>query len=57
MEDGASGSNSMIWFLVMLILEMVFYGFSSAMQNRKVIDREENGEGEEAAQTGPSPRR
>ena len=57
MEDGASGSNSIIWFLVMLILDMVFYGFSSAMQNRKVIDREENGEGEEAAQTGPSPRR
>lgn len=57
MEDGASGSNSMIWFLVMLLLEMMFYGFSSAMQNRKVIEREENGEGEESVQTGASPRR
>lgn len=48
MEDGASGSNSILWFIVMLILEMIFYGFSSAMQNRKVIDREENDEGEES---------
>ena len=53
MEDGASGSNSIVWFLVMLILEMIFYGFSSAMQNRKVIEREDkdNGDGEEITQT------
>lgn len=51
MEDGAPGSNSILWFLVMLILEMIFYGFSSAMQNRKVIEREESGEGEEITQT------
>ena len=57
MEDGASGSNSIIWFLVMLIVEMMFYGFSSAMQNRKVIEREENDDGEETAQTGAAPKR
>lgn len=51
MEDGASGSNSILWFLVMLLLEMIFYGFSSAMQNRKGIEREENGDSEEITQT------
>ena len=55
MEDGASGSNSIIWFLVMLIVEMMFYGFSSAMKNRKVIEREENDDGEETAQSGAAP--
>lgn len=57
MEDGASGSNSIIWFLVMLLLEMIFYGFSSAMQNRKVIEKEDNGDSEESVQTGTNPKR
>lgn len=57
MEDGASGSSSILWFFVMLILEMIFYGFSSAMQTYRGVDREESGEGEESLQPGPSPKR
>lgn len=41
MDDGGA-SSSMIGFIVLLILEMIFYGFSSAMQNRKGIDVEDN---------------
>ncbi|MDE7359624.1 MAG: hypothetical protein K2N39_09420, partial [Lachnospiraceae bacterium] len=47
MEDGGSGSNSILWFVLMLILEMVFYGFSSAMQNRRGMEREDGGAGGE----------
>jgi putative hemolysin len=45
MDDGGA-SCSFIIFLVLLLLEMVFYGFSSAMQNRRATDAEE-GAGEE----------
>lgn len=41
MDDGGA-SSSMIGFIVLLILEMIFYGFSSAMQNRKVIEAEDS---------------
>lgn len=47
MEDGGSGSNSILWFVLMLILEMVFYGFSTAMQSRRGTEREEGGAGGE----------
>ena len=47
MEDGGSGSNSILWFVLMLILEMIFYGFSAAMQNRRGTDREDGGAGGE----------
>ena len=39
MDDG--GSGSIIWFIVLLLLEMLFYGFGSALQNRKGADKEE----------------
>ncbi len=47
MEDGGSGSNSILWFVLMLFLEMIFYGFSAAMQNRRGTDKEEGGAGGE----------
>lgn len=47
MEDGGSGSKSILWFLVMLVLEMIFYGFSAAMQNRRGMEREDTTGGEE----------
>ena len=50
MEDGGSGSNSILWFLVMLVLEMVFYGFSAAMQNRRGMEREDSAAGGEDAE-------
>lgn len=51
MDDGGASSSSIIGFIVLLILEMIFYGFSSAMQNRKGIDVEESDK-EETEQTG-----
>ena len=50
MEDGGSGSNGILWFVVMLILEMAFYGFSTAMQNRRGMDREDGTAGGEEAE-------
>ncbi len=47
MEDGGSGGNSILWFVVMLVMEMFFYGFSAAMQNYRIKDREDNGTDEE----------
>ncbi len=47
MEDGGSGSSGILWFVLMLVLEMFFYGFSAAMQNYKGTDREEGGTGGE----------
>ncbi len=41
MDDGGV-SSSMVGFIVLLILELIFYGFSSAMQNRKVIEAEDS---------------
>ncbi len=42
MDDGGATGNSIIVFAILLILEMFFYGFSSAMQNRKGIEAEDN---------------
>lgn len=47
MDDGGSGSNGILWFVVMLALEMIFYGFSAAMQNHRIVDKEDNGAGGE----------
>lgn len=47
MEDGGSGSNSILWLVIMLVLEMIFYGFSAAMQNRRGTEREDGGAGGE----------
>lgn len=54
MDDGGSGSNSILWFVFMLVLEMMFYGFSAAMQNRRGLEREDNSAGgeEPEEQTG-----
>ena len=43
MDDGGSGSNGILWFVVMLALEMICYGFSAAMQNHRIIEKEDNG--------------
>ena len=50
MDDGGASSNSIFGFAILLILEMLFYGFSSAMQNRKVIESEDS-DREEAEET------
>lgn len=50
MDDGGASSNSIIVFAILLILEILFYGFSSAMQNRKVIESEDS-DREEAEET------
>lgn len=39
MDDGVS--SSIIWFVVLLLLEMLFYGFDSALQNMKALDKDE----------------
>ncbi len=39
MDDGVAGS--IIWFVILLLLEMMFYGFDSALQNMKALDKEE----------------
>ncbi len=54
MEEVGSGSSSIVWFALMLILEMSFYGFSAAMQSRRGTEREEGGAGgeEPEEQTG-----
>ena len=45
MDDGGAGS-SFIWFVVLLLLEMLFYSFDAAFQYRKEALREKE-EGEE----------
>ena len=39
MDDGASGS--IVWFILLLLLEMLFYGFGSALSNMKGADKDE----------------
>ena len=39
MDDGVAGS--IIWFVILLLLEMMFYGFDSALLNMKTSDKEE----------------
>lgn len=54
MEDGGSGSNGILWFFIILVLEMAFYGFSAAMQKHRGMEREDGTAGGEDAeeQTG-----
>ncbi len=47
MDDGGSGSSSILWFVIMLALEMIFYGFSAAMQNHRSVEKEESNTGGE----------
>ncbi len=46
MEEVGSGSSGIAWFVLMLVLEIIFYGFSTAMQNRRGTDREDGSAGE-----------
>lgn len=39
MDDGVSGS--IVWFILLLLLEMLFYGFGSAFSNWKGAEKEE----------------
>lgn len=39
MDDGVAGS--IIWFIILLLLEMLFYGFGSAFNNMKGDEKEE----------------
>lgn len=39
MDDGVAGS--IIWFIILLLLEMLFYGFGSAFNNMKGAEKEE----------------
>lgn len=45
MDDSGAG-GSMIGFIILLLLEMVFYGFSSAMQNQKGLEADDQDAGE-----------
>ena len=47
MEEVGSGSSSILWFVFMLVLEMIFYGFSTAMQSRRGTEIEEGSTGGE----------
>lgn len=42
MDDGGAGSSSFGWFIVLLLLEMLFYSFDSAFQYRKESERGED---------------
>lgn len=53
MDDGGAGSSSLGWFIVLLLLEMLFYSFDSAFQYRKEADRSE----EEDSDAGRSDRK
>lgn len=49
MDDGVAGS--IIWFIILLFLEMVFYGFGSAFGNIKSAEKDE-GDKEEPGKPG-----
>ena len=49
MDDGVAGS--IIWFVILLFLEMVFYGFGSAFGNIKSAEKDE-GDKEEPGKPG-----
>lgn len=59
MDEVGSGSSSILWFVFMLVLEMIFYGFSAAMQSRRGTEKEEGGTGgeEPEEQTGRQKKR
>ena len=44
MDDGVASSSSIGWFVVLLLLEMLFYSFDSAFQYRKEEEQGEDGE-------------
>ena len=44
MDDGVASSSSIGWFVVLLLLEMLFYSFDSAFQYRKEEEHGEDGE-------------
>ena len=46
MDDGVASSSSIGWFVVLLLLEMLFYSFDSAFQYRKEEEQGEDGEAE-----------
>ncbi|MEZ3507127.1 MAG: hemolysin family protein [Lachnospiraceae bacterium] len=41
MDDGVASNSSIVWFIVLLLLEMLFYSFDSAFQYRKEEERGE----------------
>ncbi len=45
MEEVGSGSSGIAWFVLMLVLEIIFYGFSTAMQKRRLTVRKRNRSG------------
>ena len=49
MDDGVAGS--IIWFIILLLLEMLFYSFGSAFQNVKGAEKDETDK-EEAGKNG-----
>lgn len=54
MDDGVAGS--MVWFIVLLLLEMLFYGFGSAFGSMKGAEKEET-DGEDAGRPAAKQRR
>ena len=42
MDDGVASSSSFVWFVVLLLLEMLFYSFDSAFQYRKETEQNED---------------
>ena len=39
MDDGVASSSSFVWFIILLLLEMLFYSFDSAFQYRKEAEQ------------------
>ncbi len=52
MEDSGAGSRIIVLFLVFIILEMMLYGFSSAMQNQRDRDNKDKDNEEEVKAIG-----
>ena len=50
MDDGVASSSSFVWFIILLLLEMLFYSFDSAFQYRKEA---EHGDEEKDETGGP----
>lgn len=48
MDDGVASSSSIVWFFILLLVEMLFYSFDSAFQYRKEDERS----GDEKEETG-----
>ena len=50
MDDGVASSSSIVWFIILLLVEMLFYSFDSAFQYRREDERSMD-EKEEAGRT------